>query len=104
MLVHGGGGDDAAEDSDAALQSRDLVGSFDINGREDFEFTTGFAAKVREKLATHVCRQKLELWTKAERLPWHTGFCWLNLWVFPQVVFVVCEELLSIWPLGDTRT
>ena len=52
-LVAFGGGDDADENSTTALQSRDLAGSFDINDREDFEFITGFAVKVREKLATH---------------------------------------------------
>ena len=53
VLVAFGGGADAVEDSDAASQTRNLAGSFDINHREDFEFITGFAAKVRERLATH---------------------------------------------------
>ena len=54
MLVAFVGEDDAAEDSDAASQSRDLVGSFDINDhREDLEFMTGFATKVSETLASH---------------------------------------------------
>ena len=54
MLVAFAGEDDAAEDSDVASQSRDLVGSFDINDhREDLEFMTGFATKVSETLASH---------------------------------------------------
>ena len=53
LVAFGGGDDDADDDSVAALRSRDLPGSFDINDREDFEFITGFAAKVRERLATH---------------------------------------------------
>jgi hypothetical protein len=54
VLVAFAGEDDAAEDSDVASQSRDLVGSFDINDhREDLEFITGFATNVRETLASH---------------------------------------------------
>ena len=53
LEAFGGGDDDEAEDAAKAAQRRDLAGSFDFNNRTDFEFITGFAAKVRERLVAH---------------------------------------------------
>ena len=54
LEAFGGGGDDEeAEDAAKAVQRRDLAGSFDFNDRADFEFITGVAAKVRERLGAH---------------------------------------------------